>query len=110
MIKGQSNYAISIIPPQIIVNEHQIHIRVARLSQLLKIESLTEQHQPSKIDAWPRALGNSILTSLFRGIEDVGVTGALNDLLAGGGLQGDLESHDLEVAGSADLHRDNLPS
>lgn len=50
-----------------------------------------------------------LLTGLFRGVEDVGVSGALDDLVTSGSLQGDLEGHDLEGAGSTDLQKSNLP-
>ena len=44
-----------------------------------------------------------ILTGLFSGVKDVGVSGALDDLVTRGSLQGYLEGHDLEGAGSTDL-------
>jgi hypothetical protein len=43
------------------------------------------------------------LTSFFCGIQNVGVLRALDNLIAGGGFQGDLEGHHLELGSGADL-------
>jgi hypothetical protein len=49
-------------------------------------------------------LTQKIRTSLLSGIEDVHIVSALNNLVSGWGLQGNLVGHDLQAAGSTDLY------
>ena len=56
-----------------------------------------------ELDFYPK------LTGLLSSVEDIGVTGALDDLLTRGGLQGDLEGHNLEARSRADLKTGKWP-
>jgi len=47
-----------------------------------------------------------MLTCFFCSVEDVGVISALDDLVAGWGLQGNLVGHHLEAACTTDLHKE----
>ena len=54
-----------------------------------------------------QSASDSSLTCLLSGIQDVNIVGALDNLVARWGLQGDLVGHDLEAAGSTGLHQAN---